>query len=62
MSVADMRCSYCERETDVLVTYGDGVSVCLPCRAAEQSRVEAEFRKVYGPGYAELATYQAEGR
>ena len=62
MSVADMRCAYCERETDVLVTYGDGVSVCLPCKAAERNRVEAAFAEVYGPEYAELATYQAEGR
>ena len=62
MSVADMRCSYCERATDVLVTYADGVSVCLPCRAAERERVEDEFKKVYGPEYANLATWQAEGR
>jgi hypothetical protein len=62
MSVADMRCAYCERETDVLVTYGDGVSLCLPCRTGEQRRVEQAFRDVYGPDYAELATYQHEGR
>lgn len=57
-----MRCDYCERTTDVLVTYGDGTSVCLDCRNREQDRVEAEFRKVYGPEYALLATYNAEGR
>ena len=62
MSIADMRCSYCERESDVLVTYADGVSVCLPCRSAERERVEAAFRDVYGPEYANLATWQAEGR
>jgi hypothetical protein len=62
MSVADMRCSYCERESDVLVTYADGVSVCLDCKAAERIRIEAAFAEVYGPEYAELATYQAEGR
>ena len=58
----DMRCSYCERETDVLVTYADGVSLCLTCRTAEQTRVEDAFRDVYGPDFAALATYQAEGR
>lgn len=57
-----MRCGYCEQEADVLVTYADGVSICLPCRAKEQERVEQAFRDVYGPDYAALATYQAEGR
>ena len=56
-----MRCSYCERETDVLVTYADGVSVCLDCKAAERDRIEAAFADVYGPEYAELATYQRGG-
>ena len=62
MTVPDMRCDYCERETDVLVTYGDGTSLCLPCRTREQERVADAFRDVYGPDYANLATYQAEGR
>lgn len=62
MSIADMRCSYCEQEADVLVTYADGVSVCLTCKSKEQDRIALAFRDVYGPDYAELATYQAEGR
>jgi len=62
MSVNDMRCSYCEKESDVLITYSDGATICLPCRAKEAARIEREFEDVYGPDYAELATYQAEGR
>lgn len=55
-------CSYCERPSDALVTYTDGASICLDCRAKEQARIAAAFREEYGPDYAELATYQAEGR
>jgi hypothetical protein len=62
MSVPDMTCDYCGKPSDVVVTYTDGVTICLPCKAKEQERVAAAFRDVYGPDFAELATYQAEGR
>lgn len=62
MSVPDMTCDYCEREVDVVVTYEDRTTVCLDCRQREQERVEQAFRDVYGPDYAALATYNAEGR
>jgi len=62
MTVADMTCDYCERPADVLVTYSDGTSICLPCRQREQERAEAAFRDAYGPDFDLLATYQAEGR
>lgn len=57
------RCSYCEKPSDELVTYVDGVSICLACRTKEQARiaaVEAEYRAVYGD--SPLAAWQAEGR
>lgn len=57
-----MICDYCGQEADVLVAFEDGVGVCLPCRAKEKERIAEEFRKVYGPDFDQLATYQAEGR
>ena len=63
MSVADMYCDYCEREADVLVTCPDCKTVtCLVCRDAHLRDVERLFRDVYGPDFAALATWQAEGR
>ena len=55
-------CSYCEKPSDALVTYTDGLSICLDCRTREQARIEAAFREAYGPEFDRLATHQAEGR
>ena len=55
-------CGYCEKPSDALVTYSDGLSICLACREREQERVEVAFREAYGPNYDKLAAHQAEGR
>ncbi len=65
VSIADMRCSRCDEETDVLVTCPTcRVAYCLECvrLPCVGDSVAAAFADVYGPEYADLATWQAEGR
>ena len=46
---ADQLCAYCNRPSDELVTYDDGVSICPPCRQREVDRLDAS--KVHTCGY-----------
>ena len=62
LTAAGAVCAYCEKPSDALVTYSDGVSICLQCRTKEQARAEQLYREQYGPDYDKLATYNAEGR
>ena len=42
MTVAqNTTCGYCAEPSNALVTYSDGLSICLPCRAREQERYAA---------------------
>lgn len=42
MTVAkDITCGYCGAVSDALVTYSDGLAICLPCRKREQERYAA---------------------
>ena len=44
-------CSYCGKPSEELVTYVDGVAICLGCRAKEQARIAASDAAYAAAGF-----------
>ena len=60
--IPEPRCTYCEQPSDVLVTYVDGVSICLGCREREQARVAGRrYAEAGFGGMQPLEQWHADG-
>ena len=54
-------CSYCQQPSDELVTYVDGVAICLACRAREQKRIDEAYADAGYGAMGPLEQWAADG-